>query len=93
MYDMDDLFGFAENHLQDCLLPMDMAVSYMPDIVVSSNEVLALRQGKEVLFASQINEEQLVRLYDDAGNFFGLGKFVAENRLRVQRLLGYSLAS
>ncbi len=66
MYTLDELALLSHEQKISCLVPMDKAVSYLHPVTVSTEEVLALRQGKLITLKTQlpVSAEQ-VRLYSE----------------------------
>ena len=89
MYTLTDLESKSQAELKDCLLPMDRALIHLPAFTLNTEEILALRQGK-VLKKNDTREwEGCIRLYDEAGQFVGLGILDPLGNLAVRRLLGF----
>lgn len=92
MYTLEELHEKTQPFLTSCLLPMERAVNYLPQLTLNSASVLALRQGKIV---SNINTDEVngyVRLYDEDHAFIGLGELQADV-LKVKRLLSTAMPS
>ncbi len=88
-YTLEALENKTEQELLDCLLPIDRAINYLPSLTLLADEILALRQGKTLAKASiELEQDNLVRLYNEIGHFVGLGK-LNESKLSVQRLLAF----
>ncbi|MBA2709123.1 MAG: tRNA pseudouridine(55) synthase TruB [Tatlockia sp.] len=88
-YTLEALENKTEQELLDCLLPIDRAINYLPSLTLLVDEILALRQGKTLAKASiELEQDNLVRLYNEIGHFVGLGK-LNESKLSVQRLLAF----
>ena len=85
MYNLDELQNKTSTELQTCLLPLVRAVSYLPTLGLNSQEVDFLRQGR-VLKKEMDGIRGSVRLYDEMGQFVGLGE-LDEHTLTVKRLL------
>ncbi len=87
MYTIDELLSKSAEELMALLLPMDSAVSYLPRIAISSEEVGALRQGKVVSHVDATGVLGTVRLYENDTDFMGLGELQATGTLSAKRLL------
>ena len=89
MYTIDELSGKSAAQKLQCLLPMERAVSYLPKIVLSSDAVYALRQGKVLADMTSDYISGCVRLYENESvmQFIGLGEMQAPGVLKVKRLL------
>ena len=68
-------------------MPIDAALPNVTALTLTDEQVLRIRQGQrfEVEVAGDC---ELLRLYDNAGLFIGLGSVVQGN-LSVRRLLSY----
>lgn len=86
-YSLEELEAKSEAELNDCLVPMDRAVNYLPSLTLKAAEILALSHGKIISGMIETNLEGLVRLYDESGFFVGLGNLDRLGNLSVQRLL------
>lgn len=86
-YSLEELEAKSEVELNDCLIPMDRAVNYLPSLTLNSAEILALSHGKFISGKIENNLEGIVRLYDESGTFAGLGNLDCLGNLSVQRLL------
>ncbi len=88
MYTLEELDASSHEQLQQCLLPVDRAVNYLPEIDLDQEAVQALRQGKTVSgLADFMDSPEGVRLYDPEGQFIGLGEWCAAGVLKVRRLV------
>lgn len=92
MYNLDELLAFAPLQLQQCLLPMDSAVTSLDKLVLDDQQLSDLRFGK-IIQLSQASPAASIRLYDQADRFAGLGTVDAEGWLKVKRLLSHSMLS
>ena len=73
--------------LDALLLPIDAALQNVTALTLNDEQVLHIRQGKR--FAVAVTDDcELLRLYDGAGLFIGLGSVVQGN-LSARRLLSY----
>ena len=86
MYTVNDLRLMTPEARTSCLLPMDRAVSYLPQLIISPDEAHALCQGRTInkLEASEITG--CTRLYAN-GHFIGLGDMQDAGLLKAKRLL------
>jgi len=66
------------------LIPADQAIPQLPAIQLDATATAAVRHGQAV--SSPPGQAGLVRLYDVAGAFLGLGETDAAGRLRPKRL-------
>lgn len=93
IYTLEELENKSESELNTCLMPMDQAVKSLPLLRLSADEILALRQGKTLnnKVSDTAESEKVVRLYDEAELFVGLGKLDNLSNLSVQRLLSFAI--
>lgn len=87
MVTLEQLAQMTQTQRCDCLLPMDMAVSSFPSIILEKEAVLALRQGKVLSKSTLPKEMACYRLFDKNEQFIGLGELSAEGVLKVRRLI------
>lgn len=91
MHTLESLRALADEHsfaaLDALLLPIDAALPNVTALMLTDEQVLRIRQGQrfEVEVAGDC---ELLRLYDNAGLFIGLGSVVQGN-LSARRLLSY----
>lgn len=90
MYTLDELALYAQPDLKDLLLPMDRAVMHLPTRLISEEDLLALRQGKQIKSHVTAHELGLVRLYDSNGVFSGLGEQLDLETLTSKRLFSFA---
>ena len=88
MYSLSELQQMDEDELNSLLLPIEKPIDYLPKLNLSEDDIRALRQGR-IIAKSQLNDENLVRLYDESDLFIGLAEFKGENELAVKRLLAF----
>lgn len=91
MHTLDALLQMKEHERLQCLLPMDRAVNYLPELHLNAEEVQNIRQGKKIKRDALQNESTLVRLYSDTFEFIGLGELDAQGVLKSKRLLSIHL--
>ena len=73
-----------EMHPDAVLLPADLAASHYPAVHVDANFTRLLKQGQAVMAIPEYLKQEkpmIVRLYSDAGAFFGMGKVSSETGL------------
>lgn len=87
MYGLDELVAKSPEQLQQCLLPIDRAVDYLPRLALNDEAAHALRQGKTVPMMESIHSTGCVRLFENNTQFIGLGEWDA-GVLKVKRFLG-----
>ncbi|MBA2651785.1 MAG: tRNA pseudouridine(55) synthase TruB [Tatlockia sp.] len=91
MYTLAELENKSSAELQECLLPTDRAVNYLPSLNLNANEILCLRQGKTLTINVENDLEGCFRLYDEKAEFIGLGDLDNTGKLAVRRLLAFEL--
>ncbi|MEQ8233308.1 MAG: tRNA pseudouridine(55) synthase TruB [Gammaproteobacteria bacterium] len=70
----------------DCLLlPYDEALGHLPPVTLGEDAAYYLAQGQAVL-VPRAPREGLLRLYDGAGRFLGVGEMQADGRIGPRRL-------
>lgn len=87
MYSVDDLSTMTNEALLACLLPIDNIVDYLPKQILENAEISLLQQGK--VLANRNFSHELVRLYNPAGVFIGLGTSEGD-MLKAKRLLNFN---
>ncbi len=75
--------------LDELLLPMDQAVEIYPAIRLSADASYYLRQGQPVQVEAENRpeEEEIVRLYNETGQFLGIGEGMDDGRVAPKRLV------
>ena len=68
----NDLQALTENERNQHILPVDCMLQHLPEVRLSENHILALKQGKSVQF--ELNQDIInpFRVYDTKNNFIGL---------------------
>lgn len=89
MYTLEQLEQMSLTQRIDCLIPMDKAVDYLSQIILSDDEVDAIRQGKVI--ANKMNDDvaDCVRLYNEQSQFIGIGERQVNGGLKAKRLLAF----
>jgi tRNA pseudouridine55 synthase len=88
-YTLDELRDIADDEhqqLDDCLLPMESAISDWPAIELSDDLSFYLRQGQPVQ-VPRSPTSGYVRLLDEAKGFIGAGIILADGRVAPKRML------
>jgi tRNA pseudouridine55 synthase len=73
--------------LDACLLPMDLALSHLPAVHLLRDAAWYLRQGQAVRGSGLPAAGALARLYDETGEFIGLGEATDDGRITPRRLI------
>lgn len=89
MYTLDELEAMSVEEKNNCLIPMDRAVDYLPQVVLSDMDVIKIRQGLSVPCQNNMTLTDCVRLYDQRSQFIGLGEQDARGDLKPKRLLSF----
>jgi len=69
------------------LLPTDQLVADLPAVTLDDTQSISIRQGKVLHVPDMPALQALLRLYDGAGTFLGLGSTDDAHLLRAERLL------
>jgi tRNA pseudouridine55 synthase len=76
--------GFEK--LDDLLLPMDLALTNLPEVRLSEDVAYYLCRGQAVT-VSGLPKSGRLRIYDNLGQFIGLGEVADDGRLAPKRLI------
>jgi len=83
----------AEQHDREALntyvRPIETALTSFPEVALSPDAAYYLRQGQAVT-VPHAPTEGLVRLFDDRGDFIGVGKILDDGKVAPKRLLNLS---
>lgn len=90
MYTLEELECLSMDEKLACLLPMDEAIGFMPQVVLNDDQILALRQGRIVTNLEHDVLADCLKIYDTNQRFIGLGAVLANGDLKVKRLLAFS---
>ena len=90
MYTLEELQKMTFQERLQCIIPMDKAIEHFPQMMLSSHETNAIRQGKSLLRENFLTDAENVRLYNEQQQFIGLGTFDVQGVLKAKRLLAYS---
>jgi tRNA pseudouridine55 synthase len=71
--------------IDEILVPMDRAISDLPEVILPSLTASCLRQGQPVL-VRHLPAEGLVRLYEE-GQFIGIGSIDEDGKVAPKRLI------
>ncbi len=92
MYTLEELQNKPQLELLKYLLPIETVLNRFPSIVLSSEEITCLRQGKLVTNRHpQVEQENELRVYDEQTRFIGLVTGQKDGYIRVKRLLSQTL--
>ncbi|QGM80809.1 tRNA pseudouridine(55) synthase TruB [Otariodibacter oris] len=91
MVTLDELQMLAENQplaeLDSYLLPMDSAVSRLPELSLTAEQTKAVGFGQRVKFDNSLNIYGLVRLFSDQAQFLGVAEIDSNNVIRPNRMV------
>lgn len=90
MYSLETLSGMTREERLEILFPVDRAVMHFPKRILSSSELVSLRQGK-ILELSE--SPGLFRVYDASDVFFGLAESDGNGVFKVYRFLSFDDAT
>ena len=68
------------------LMPADSAVAHLPAITLDVDSAFYLQQGQAILHSGNI-PEGLIRLYNEQGEFLGLGEQQSDGKIAPKRLI------
>jgi tRNA pseudouridine55 synthase len=68
------------------LRPADSAVEHLPEITLDIDSAFYLQQGQAILLSGNI-PEGLIRLYNEQGEFLGLGEQQSDGKIAPKRLI------
>lgn len=83
---LSQLEALAQPDRDRLLLPVDSAIEMLPMVVLSSDAAFYLMQGQPVWQSGKIPNSDL-RLYDEHGQFLGLGYLQSDGKIAPKRLL------
>jgi tRNA pseudouridine55 synthase len=89
MYSLDELETMTLLERRACLIPMDEALHHLNQVILSDEEVRALRQGKIIKNKIETDNKACIRLYDEKAEFIGLGELNTNADIKVKRLLSF----
>ena len=72
-----------------CLQPSDLLVSELGDVHLDADSAHYLRHGQPVWLPKQGARRGMLRLYDHAGTFLGLGEVSDDGRIAPRRLVRF----
>mgnify|MGYP001230554265 CR=1 FL=1 len=72
--------------LKRLLLNTDKALMHLPEVTLSRSDTRSLKFGQQIVLGELFDITESVRLYDESGNFFGLGEVVEPSIIKPKRL-------
>ncbi len=89
MYTLEQLEQMSLTQRIGCLIPMDKAVDYLSQIILSDDEVDSIRQGRVIANKMNVEVADCVRLYNEQSQFIGIGERQVNGGLKAKRLLAF----
>jgi tRNA pseudouridine55 synthase len=90
MVQLDELEDLSMDQRLSHLIPMDKAVVHFPRLDLSVDEVQVIQQGRIISGKLDNIEAKCLRLYDEKGQFMGLGEQEIKGELKAKRLLSFT---
>ena len=85
---LDDIAALDETERDALLLPCDVLVRHLPELVLNDTAVNMLRCGQRPQFSEDVSAEPPYRIYDTGGRFIGLAVYQKDiGRLKALRLM------
>jgi tRNA pseudouridine55 synthase len=78
--------GLAPDARDRLLLPVDSAIATLPKVMINSDAAFYFKQGQAIWEAGKMPEGDL-RVYEESGDFLGLGKLLADGKIAPKRLV------
>ena len=72
--------------LKRLLLNTDKALMHLPEVRLSRSDTRSLKFGQQTVLGELFDINEIVRLYDESGKFFGLGEVVEPSIIKPKRL-------
>lgn len=85
-YTIEQLDAMSLQARDACLLAPDAAIQNLPAITLDADSIYYLGRGQQVWQAG-MKFHGLLRLYDQAGNFLGLGEATDDGKIAPKRLI------
>ena len=76
--------------LKRYLLPVDSSVGHLPSVRLSSAAAFYIKTGQSVM-VPHVQVQGLVRLFDEKGNFIGVGEMTEDGRIAPKRLVALDM--
>lgn len=83
---LQEVAGAGFEQLDELLLPMDSALAHLPEVRLSGDVSYYLCQGQSVT-VSGLPESGRLRIYDETGDFIGIGEVSNNGQLSPKRLI------
>lgn len=72
--------------LKSLLLNSDQALMHLPKVTLSRADTRSMKFGQNIVFGELLDISDNIRLYDESGNFFGIGEVIERGIIRPKRL-------
>jgi tRNA pseudouridine55 synthase len=72
--------------LKSLLVNVDAALMHLPEVTLSSSDTRSVKFGQSVALSEFFQVTEIIRLYDESGDFFGIGEIKEVGRMRPKRL-------
>ena len=72
--------------LKRLLLNADNALMHLPEVTLSKSDTRSLKFGQKIVLGELFDITESIRLYDELGNFFGLGEVIDPHIIKPKRL-------
>ena len=59
---------------------------HLPEVRLSRSDTRSLKFGQQIVLGELFDINEIVRLYDESGKFFGLGEVVEPSIIKPKRL-------
>lgn len=82
---LEEISASGYSLLDETLLPVDDALRSCPALSFSEDMMKNIRNGHPVSL-SQLSAQEMVRIYDASGKFFGIGTVREDGRMAIKRL-------
>ncbi|WP_045097699.1 tRNA pseudouridine(55) synthase TruB [Legionella fallonii] len=89
MYTLEQIEEMSLTQKINCLIPMDKAVDYLSQVILSDEEVFSIRQGRVLANKMNVDVADCVRLYNERSQFIGIGERQVNGDLKAKRLLAF----
>lgn len=90
-FDFLSLSEFEQGRLDEKLLPCDILVRHLPELVLNNEQIICLKHGQSVQIEQKYGKINKFRIYNTEQEFVGLAHFSDENTLKVLRLMNTSV--
>ncbi len=84
---LDELRELPFEERKKRLLPVDSAISELPEVQLSRELLFYITRGQPVMIPRLAAHEGPIRLYDEKGRFVGVGEVLDDGRVAPRRLL------